>query len=369
VGKLFYTTLACLLAGLAVFLGWPVERTALGITDANSAASVCSAPEYADIRYEIAPGSRRCRDPKGCSDVEHVSKAFLPYALASLHAYDARQRFKLTTLDPEWKNTETFSHWNGLAFEVYEKEMPDAFEVLVAFRGTDTYAAVIPYPNDFIANLSWITQYFNPWDQYRMARSEFRRIREKAIANAKGKSVRFGATGHSLGGGLAQHIAAGFPCVSSVVFNSSCVVNDWRYSQPYSTSQIVNVQENRDWLSSVICLPGRMLGWYESHQEYQANWVRDRVKDFGDEIENALDQHSIGRITSSMVRKVVCCGQRARFSSNASCACSPDIANGVEAAQRVYCEGRRRVISVRPGHPCNPTPVAPVDDPRCSQRC
>lgn len=52
---------------------------------------------------------------------------------------------------------------------------------------------------------------------------------ERATKAANGKPVSFVTTGHSLGGGLAQHVAYIYPCTSAVVFNTSGVTNTMIY--------------------------------------------------------------------------------------------------------------------------------------------
>ena len=216
---------------------------------------------------------------------------------------------------------------------------------------------------------SWLTQYFNPWDQYRMARAEFKRVREKALADAKGRVVRFTVTGHSLGGGLAKHIAHGFPCTAAVTFNSSCVTNDFRFSQPYHEAQIVHLHENRDWLSTVVCAPGNLLGWNAGQQIYEANWIADRAGDFVDDVESSLQQHSIGRMSLAMSRQVLCCAQRERNSSHPNCACKPAVKVGIEATRRMYCDGRKASATPRANDPCDYSPMTPTNDAKCTRKC
>src|SRR4051794_17343986 len=68
---------------------------------------------------------------------------------------------------------------------------------------------------------------------YDTARSEFRAIRAFVKERLGERDVSYITTGHSLGGGIAQHIAYGFPCVSAVVFDTFFVTNTYYYEQPY----------------------------------------------------------------------------------------------------------------------------------------
>jgi hypothetical protein len=366
--RMLTLALAVLLVPLAGWLGWPVSRGELGLEGGGAAAAQCRAPDLPDVR-KLREAEGACKDGNapGCRRIDIISREFFPHALASLGVYTPNRRFRLDRLEPEWKRVgERFSHWNGLEFEVLEREIGGELHVLVAFRGTDTWGGIVPYPNDFVANLSWLTQYFNPWDQYRTARNEFRRVREAALARAKGRVVRFKATGHSLGGGLAVHVTRGFPCTAAVVFNSSCVSNELRYARPFGEADVVHVRENRDWLSKVICAPADVLGWNIGQRIYEANWVRDRPTANRDDLETALDQHSIGRMSLSMARRVVCCAQRARKSAHPDCGCPAAVMSGVEPVRRLMCDGRRRE---RAGDPCDFTPLAGPPAATCAVRC
>jgi pimeloyl-ACP methyl ester carboxylesterase len=125
----------------------------------------------------------------------------------------------------------------------------------------------------------WVTQWFNPWDRYRLAREAFADIRRQAFARAEGRVVRFHVTGHSLGGGLAVHVARGFPCTAAVVFNTSCVTNQIRFNEPYKDNQVVDIRENRDLLTNTLCAPATLLGWNRNHQLYGAEWIRIRRRE------------------------------------------------------------------------------------------
>lgn len=164
------------------------------------------------------------------------------YAAASYDSYEPRpdgnpRAFRVDDSDPLLNQNPTYSktgwiraeprHTNssGLSYDVYYRDTTDHLDVMVAYRGTDD-----GLDRDWIANTSWITQWFNPWDQYRQARNEYVGVMERAIKVANGKPVSFVATGHSLGGGLAQHVAYVHPCTSAVVFNTSFVTNTTIYS-------------------------------------------------------------------------------------------------------------------------------------------
>lgn len=347
----FYMFLFMPMVGLAAWNGGPVTRASLNIPAETVSAVQCRAPTLPDLRNAATSGAESgCDEPGGCENKEHVSATFLPYAIASLNAYGGtgRQSGDLAKFDPSWKAVgEPVADPSGLGYMVFSRTVDNEDHVLVAFRGTDQMGGdgwwkLLPAPTDAIANASWITQWFNPWDQYRMARDAFAEIRKQAFARAGGRIVRFHVTGHSLGGGLAVHIARGFPCTAAVVFNASCVTNRARFSQPYLESQVVDIREDRDPLTKTLCAPATMFGWSSTHQVYGAEWIRIRRRENLDEMDLALRQHAIGGMAFAMGRTVLCCAQNQRRSTHESCACSPRVVAGVEGAKRILCDMRRR---------------------------
>ena len=110
----------------------------------------------------------------------------------------------------------------GLIYDVYYRDgSADRLDLMIAYRGTVGRRG-------WVANFSWATQWFHR-GQYQQAKEEFAEIVERAaIELAKGRPVAITATGHSLGGGLARHVASHYACTSVVVFNSSFVTNTLR---------------------------------------------------------------------------------------------------------------------------------------------
>jgi pimeloyl-ACP methyl ester carboxylesterase len=347
----FHLFLIMPLIGLAAWIGGPVSRADLGIPAEAVSAAQCRAPTLPDLRSAATSGPESgCDEPGGCENKEYISATFISYAIASLNAYGdlGRRSGDLHKYDPSWTAVgEPVAHPSGLGYIAFSRTVDNEDHVLVAFRGTDQLGGdgwwkLFPTPTDAIANASWITQWFNPWDQYRIAREAFAEIRKQAFARAGGRIVRFHVTGHSLGGGLAVHMARGFPCTTAVVFNTSCVTNRVRFSQPYMDSQIVDIRENRDWLTKALCLPAAAFGWGSSHQHYEADWISDRVRRNQDEMDVALRQHQIGGMAFAMGRTVLCCVQNQRRSFHASCSCALRVMQELEGARRILCDMQRR---------------------------
>jgi pimeloyl-ACP methyl ester carboxylesterase len=132
----------------------------------------------------------------------------------------------------------------GLVFDSYYRIDGANLIVLVAYRGTENSIL------DWISNASWLTQWVNPYDQYREARNLFPVVvaAANALPEAQNRRIAYITTGHSLGGGLALHVAHRFDCVSAVVFNASFVTNEVLFGRYNPVS--IRIYENLDFFSS-----------------------------------------------------------------------------------------------------------------------
>lgn len=166
---------------------------------------------------------------------------YLPFVIASLNAYDMGEPmgFTLGRYSTEWQRLRTVERPTGLRFDVYHRREPGLLSVMVAYSGSETYDL-----GDWHANLAWFTAWLPVRNQYDDARDAFRGVRAEAYAAAGGDKVTFYATGHSLGGGIAQHIAYAFPCVSAPIFNASFVVLKYRLAEPFTGVPIVHIHED-----------------------------------------------------------------------------------------------------------------------------
>ncbi|MBI5127883.1 MAG: DUF2974 domain-containing protein [Rhodopseudomonas palustris] len=88
----------------------------------------------------------------------------------------------------------------GLGYKVFSS--PARNEIVVAFRGTDSQEA-----DDWITNLRWVTRFLPLYDQYTQVQRHIGSILDRALAVHGKAAPRIVATGHSLGGGLAQQAA------------------------------------------------------------------------------------------------------------------------------------------------------------------
>jgi len=324
------------IVGLELFN--PITRSDLGIAETNLSPERCAAPKFTEFNLEF--GTRE----KPSANYERVSNEFLPYAVASLNGYRRNDTLVLSNYDRAWKVVDMkelgihLPQWNGFDFSVYSRDDGPATEVLVAFRGTDGltfdewFAGV---PDWIFGNGSWFTQWVPWWDQYRSARRSFQSLITWAKQSFGDRPVYYTVTGHSLGGGLAQHIARAFPCVRAVSFNSSCVTNEFRLAAPFRDAEIVLISEDGDPLTRLCKWVFDIKNDERTHVYFGANMVLKREK--------WLTQHSMDQYSAGMSRMVVCCAQRTRLGQDNSCKCTKKIEEGdFLKARRLYCGEHNR---------------------------
>jgi len=171
-------------------------------------------------------------------DLPAASHRFAPYAAMSALAY--AEDTNCGTADPKITAAERASlesellarGWQevkdvqwvppcedelGLFFRVWKLES-DTRHVVVAFRGTWGI-------KDWLyGNLHWFTRFLPMEDQYSRARTAAQRVFDRFPEEPQ-KVTRFYTTGHSLGGGLAQHVLYSYPnkVAQALAFDPSSV--------------------------------------------------------------------------------------------------------------------------------------------------
>lgn len=286
---LIISAVTLLLYAIAATLYRPaITRADLGLSQRDEL--LCNKPKlpiYSQERYSMI---------QAASD-------YIPFAVATLNAYGAQQTneimtgFTVSKHSPDWIWTKKIDYGNGLAFDLYRQEGNDTLTILTVFRGTETFDK-----SDWIANFSWLLAWLPIETQYDIARRAFERdVRSLAKQSRRGRKISFIAAGHSLGGGLAQHIAYSYPCVGAVVFNSSFVTNRYRLERPFDNAPVVHLFEDGDVLTRLRRL---LLG--ESDTNYYRHY---RLNAVGENDDGSILQHSMLDLATGMARQVLRCQQ------------------------------------------------------------
>jgi hypothetical protein len=245
----------------------------------------------------VADETQRCEAPKlplydrAKYQRRVAANDYLPFAVASLNAYNdgTPKGISLDKHSPEWKSVGTWDK-GGLAFRVYHREEADRLSVLTVMRGTESADV-----SDWLANFSFLFAWMPVDTEYDEARLVYQATRKQAYDAAKGRKVSFITAGHSLGGGLARHLALSYPCNAAVVFNSSIVENRFRLAEPYNPL-IVHTFEDHDELTRI-----NRLFYSDRETDTYKPYKQDAVKD------KAEFQHSITGLTVGMARQVLRC--------------------------------------------------------------
>jgi hypothetical protein len=243
---------------------------------------------------------------------------YLPFALAAMNTYSngggkiGYVDFTLERYNAGWKKIDYISSDTGMYADYYFRE-GDSLDVLIAFRGTTGW-------KDWFSNLSWLTRIIPIDNEHDSARAAFEKVATEAIAKAGNRPVRFVATGHSLGGGLAQHVAYAFPCVSAAVFDTSCVTDEFKIGKVYSPD-IVSIHQLGDELTGAC----RFIGYSNENGKFHRYAV--------DYINSDKFQHNIEGAVVGMARGVADC-QREEKTGKRSCA----IPQSDPRPKKLYCD-------------------------------
>ena len=180
----------------------------------------------------------RVADKPEFYDVRPVAAAYARYAVIAAHAYDTpggENRFGEAGRDARkaiagWRVEKTWDKfgcprdrvcefYGGLSVKLWVQRFQGVCRAaIIAFRGTDFTSY-----DDWVANFHWFHSGLGIYDQYDQARDNIgAMVRE---AERRGCTGRIVAVGHSLGGGLAQHVAYAHPKIRTVyAFDPSFVV-------------------------------------------------------------------------------------------------------------------------------------------------
>lgn len=185
---------------------------------------------------------------------------------------------------------------SGLVFDSYTKETDDCVFLIIAIRGTDFYSI-----SDWYSNFSWFTGLVPIGNQYKQIDNQFVLLAKAAKKKYAGKSIKFIATGHSLGGGLANHLAKCFANVSAVTFNSSFVHNSLGCAK-YKTN-IVEIYDKEEVLTSVRNIVGRGYGDQKNNDHISSYGINPIALGSS----HRIKQHSMDAMALAMLRGPIEC--------------------------------------------------------------
>jgi pimeloyl-ACP methyl ester carboxylesterase len=151
-----------------------------------------------------------------------VAGAYAPYAVLAAAAYEDKQK-----LGGNWRRI-TLPKYVCPAGQICAGEVGEQLwirsdgktcrEAVVVFRGT-----VASSYDDWLANLHWFHRMTPVADYYDQARGNIDAVVAAAVKQGCGRRII--AVGHSLGGGLAQHVSYAHPKIRNVyAFDPSLVV-------------------------------------------------------------------------------------------------------------------------------------------------
>lgn len=223
----------------------------------------------------------------------------------------------------------------GLSADFYLRPLPDRILFLAAFRGTDGLI-----DSDTFSNLSYLFRAFNPNDQYDLSRKVYAAYITSIKNRYPDRPIEFVVTGHSLGGGLAQHIAYHFPCVTAVVFNSSFVTNSMFTAT--QTPKIIRVYE-RDDIFSRVELATRTRTNDAIEAEYRVNTGENKRERSA--LGFVVKEHNIENMAASLLRLALDCDRRG--------ACRAQ-QGAVDAARTIYCHRYKGLRGLTDKEVCTP---------------
>ncbi len=187
----------------------------------------------------------------------------------------------------------------GLYYELWEREAEHETTVAIVFKGTEG-------KGDWKANFRWVRRLFskNSWDHY----DQLGQISKKIVGSIKlrhagNKPLKIIATGHSLGGGLAQFMAYAIPEIDLVyAFNSSPVTAYYDVlskdrKKNKVNAKIFRIYESGEGLSFVRTF---MTLLYPVPIFYRKDPAIMRIRFSFSTAKNAVNQHMIAKLAAHL---------------------------------------------------------------------
>ena len=133
-----------------------------------------------------------------CSNIYEEQENEIEIKEFAAQEWELYDKPKVPSAPSKWKY-----HITGLGCMVWVKKRPGSKSlVLIVFRGTDPKQV-----GDWVSNFRWLMKLIPfIWDQYDQTQALIPKLVTKILSDY-GNEVEIASTGHSLGGGLAQHAA------------------------------------------------------------------------------------------------------------------------------------------------------------------
>lgn len=286
------------------------KRTTTTASKTSTTASVGALPSFSEPE----------ESPIKIHELDTVK--VIPFGVASSEAYEAWAKsgdagqWRLADIEGTWTSfAEPLDDArSGLAARVWKRHRDGGLDILIAFRGSADFdlkkgfQGLKDFANSWWANSLPVTGWLsNQGNQYVGAERYFDILRSRALTEADGAPLAFYVTGHSLGGGLAQHVALSFDCVTAVVFDTSPITGEQFFIQnPRTEAEIVSIFQRGERLS---WFRKELFQWTKVDQRPSLKTLYTSVIS-ADEIKPGFTYHSIYGMIGGMSRQALCCRTR-----------------------------------------------------------
>ena len=185
---------------------------------------------------------------------KEISKEILPFAQMSSSAYP--DSIKQIPISGNWKRYGRYENSHGFGADIYINNI--THERAIAYRGTTT-----TFGGFLLDMLTGNIPFFGRYLQYYDARKVFRKVRNSC------RECKISVTGHSLGGGLAAHVALKYKNVDVYTFNRSPLVFTKWFEKNQKEGR-VDVEESGEGLNLTRGI-GRFLGNLKFWNKYNVD--------------------------------------------------------------------------------------------------